>query len=153
MLKRTVNIITDKGTDTLDIVISFDNDDLDEVNEVTIRTNYNGEEITAIGSRYPFEDAYAELQRKLPENVRLAACVACRFGNMCPVGNAIDEVFCTSDVDISEKSDLYYYTEDEAERSKRSRHFSDFCADFQPQEEDVFTYNDYYSYLTGDEED
>lgn len=127
----------------LELIISFDHDDPDEVSKMTIKTRFEGKEITAVGTYYPFEDAYADLQNKLPKNVKLLGCVSCRHGNLCPVGNRIDEVFCTKDVLITCKSDLFFYTEDEAETKKRSREYTDFCDDYAPTEDGVFTYNDY----------
>ena len=66
---------------------------------------------------------------------------------MCPVGNAPDEVFCTKDVQITRKSDLYRYTEEPDEVGKRSRRFGDCCDDFRPQEEAFYTYSDNIFYL------
>ena len=147
MTKRKIRVQTENGIRELDLTITFDCTDVDKATKMTIKTEFDGKEIAAVGTRYPFEDAYAELQNKLPENVRLNGCVACRYGNLCPVGNAPDEVFCTKDVRITCKSDLFPYTEDTVERSKRSKHFSDGCDDFCPQEVGVYTYNDYLSYL------
>ena len=114
---------------------------------MTIKTQFEGKEITAAGTHYPFEDAYADLQNKLPKSVKLTGCVTCRHGNLCPVGNAFDEVFCTKDVSITCISDLFFYTEDEGERKRRSRKHTDFCDDYMPQEENVLTYNDYWQFL------
>ena len=114
---------------------------------MTIKARFEGKEITAVGTHYPFEDAYANLQNKLPKSVKLAGCVTCRHGNLCPVGNGLDEVFCTKDVSITCTNDLFFYTEDECETRRRSRTYTDFCDDYVPQAEDVFTYNDYLFYL------
>ncbi|MBR5980441.1 MAG: M24 family metallopeptidase, partial [Firmicutes bacterium] len=62
------------------------------------------------------------------------------------IGNVPDEVFCTKDVQITCKSDLFPYSEDNTERSKRSRRFSDGCEDFYPQEDGTYTYNDYLNF-------
>ena len=147
MIKRRIKLQTENGVRKLDLTIAFDNADVDEATKMTIQTDYDGKEIVAVGTRYPFEDAYAELQNQLPDNVRLNCCVACRYGNLCPVGNVPDEVFCTKDVQITYKSDLFPYTEDDDERSKRSKHFSDSCEDFCPQEDGTYTYNDYLNFL------
>ncbi len=147
MTKQKLRIQTDNTVQELDLAISFDSADEDEVTRMTIKTTFEGKEITAVGTHYPFEDVYADLQNKLPENVRLICCVACRYGNLCPVGNAPNEVFCTRNEIITCKSDLFSYTEDENERRKRSRHFTDCCEGFCPQEEDFYTYSDSRSYL------
>lgn len=59
----------------------------------------------------------------------------------------IDELFCTKDVSITRKSDLYFYTEDHAQREMRRRGCTDLCGDYQPQADAHYTYNDYLDYL------
>ena len=66
---------------------------------------------------------------------------------MCPVGNTPGELFCTKDVEITQKSDLFFYTEDESERTKRFRNYTDICEKYQEQSKDHFTYNDYLFYF------
>ncbi|MBR5948987.1 MAG: hypothetical protein IKZ82_10165 [Clostridia bacterium] len=146
MSKEQIHIQTENGIKTLDLDITLDNEDTDEASIMTIRTNYQGKEIVAVGDMYPWTDAFGDLQKQLPKNVFIVSCLACRYGNMCPVGNAPNEVFCTKDVSISEKRDLWFYTEDEKERVQRSRKFTDYCDDFKHQTCDFYTYNDYSSY-------
>ena len=74
-MKKQITIQTEKGFQVLDLEISFDNDDIDEASVMTIKTNYQGKEIIASGNSYPWEDAYANLQNQLPENVKLICCV------------------------------------------------------------------------------
>ena len=112
----------------------------------SLHTVYKGKEIN-VTDKCHYEEAYAELQYRLPENAELKCCIACRHGNMCPVGNWFDEVFCTKDLKITCKSDLYYYTEDEGERRKRCRHYADLCDDFEPQIEEYYTYSVYVNHL------
>lgn len=147
MRKEQIHIKSETAIETLDLDIMLDNEDTDEASIMTIRTSYQGKEIIASGDRYPWEDAFANLQKQLPKNVWIASCVTCCYGNMCPVGNAPDEVFCTKDVSVSEPRDLWYYTEDKNEREKRSRKFTDYCDDFNYQTKDFYTYNDYLFYL------
>ena len=87
----------------------------------TVGCTYDGKEYWGRGNDHLWIDAFADLQKKLPEGVTIKCCLTCRHGNLCPVGNAPNEVFCTKDVLITQKSDLYFYTEDEAECEKRSR--------------------------------
>ena len=145
-MKKQIILQTENGFQVLDLDISFDHDDLNEASVMIIKTNYQGKIIVASGNRYPWEDAYASLQKQLPENIRLFCCVACRHGNGCPVGDEPDKLFCTKDVLILRKSDLFYYTEDDDERQKRSKSYTDHCDDFQPQTHDYFIYNDYLLY-------
>ena len=114
---------------------------------VDIGCKYNGNQYWGRGKDCLWIDAFADLQKQLPEGVSLKCCLTCRHGNLCPVGNNVNEVFCTKDVLITQKSDLYYYTEDDREREKRSRQYCGMCEDYQPQADDFYTYNDYLYHL------
>jgi hypothetical protein len=114
---------------------------------VSLSVNYNGKDFYGNGKNYLWEDAFADLQLHLPEGVLIECCLTCRHGNMCPVGNKPGEVFCTKDFVPTRKSDLFYVTEDEKEREKRSKECSSHCGSYLPQSVDFFTYNDYLSEL------
>lgn len=120
---------------------------LEQPPTVNVGCKYDGKEYWGHGSDYLWIDAFADLQRQLPEGVFLKCCLTCRHGNMCPVGNDKNEVFCTKDVLITQKSDLYFYTEDDREREKRSKQYSDSCEDHEPQSDGFYTYNDYLYFL------
>ena len=120
---------------------------LEQPPTVNVGCTFEGKEHWGHGSDYLWIDAFADLQRQLPEGVLMKGCLTCRHGNLCPVGNAVNEVFCTKDVLITQKSDLFFYTEDDAQRAKRSRQYWDFCEDYQPQTDDFYTYNDYLYFL------
>ena len=120
---------------------------LEQPPTVNVGCTFAGKEYWGHGSDYLWIDAFADLQRQLPEGVLLKCCLTCRHGNLCPVGNDKNEVFCTKDVLITQKSDLYYYTEDDREREKRSRQYCGLCGDYQPQTDAFYTYNDYYLYF------
>ncbi len=116
----------------------------------TVGCTYDGKEYWGRGKDHLWTDAFADLQKKLPEGVTIKCCLTCRHGNLCPVGNAPNEVFCTKDVQIlpkSDLSDLYFYTEDEEQRRIRSRQSCASCEDYQPQTDDYYTYNDFLYHL------
>ena len=81
MINKQIQITADGKVQSLDLKIEFDKTDMDDVTSMTIKTNYQGKEIIAIGTHYPFDDAFSDLQNKLPKNVQLKCCVACRHGN------------------------------------------------------------------------
>jgi len=120
---------------------------LEQPPTVNVGCTFEGKEYWGHGKDYLWIDAFADLQRQLPEGVSLKCCLTCRHGNLCPVGNGVNEVFCTKDVLITQKSDLYFYTEDDKERDNRSRQYCDLCEDYQPQTDDFYTYNDYLCFL------
>lgn len=136
---------TPDGVEPVNLTVSEGN--LQQPPTVIVSCNYDGKEYRGYGSDYLWIDAFADLQKQLPAGVFLKCCLTCRHGNLCPVGNEFNEVFCTKDVLITQKSDLYFYTEDRDERDKRSRKYCDLCEDYQPQSDDFYTYNDYLYFL------
>lgn len=114
---------------------------------VLVGIEYEGKKIWGRGKEYLWFDAFADLQRQLPDAVKLKCCLTCRHGNLCPFGNTPGEVFCTKDVIIQHRNDVMFYTENDAEREKRSRNCTDTCQDYQEQSEDYYTYNDYIFYV------
>lgn len=120
--------------------------------KITISMKYNGKEYYGCADDYLWVSAFANLQKQLPLNVVLKCCLTCRHGNMCPVGNQPNQLFCTKDVCITQKSDLFFYTEDETECAKRAKKYTDICDSYQPQNNEDYTYNDYLYLLTHDGE-
>lgn len=127
---------TPHGDETVKLTVSTH----EEPNSVTVGCKYDGREYWGRGSDELWMDAFADLQSRLPDGVSLKCCLTCGHGNLCPVGNVPNELFCTKDVSITQKSDLYFYTEDEEERSKRSRQYCDLCEAYRPLSEDIYTY-------------
>lgn len=122
-------------------------DDDGNTTEVRASMYYNNKEYFGVGTDYFWIDAIADLQKQLPNNVILKCCIACKHGSLCPVGDNLNEVFCVKDICPKQKSDLFFYTEDENERTKRSREYFSQCENFKPQEKNYYTYNDFYYYL------
>jgi hypothetical protein len=124
------------------IQINYD-DGEDGVNSVEINLIYNGVLYQGKGRDHLWVDAFADLQNKLPHNIKLACCMTCRHGNMCPYGNTENQLFCTKDIRITSKEDmcnLFDQTDPFEERSVAS---IDFCDDFVYQSDEYYTYNDY----------
>ena len=114
---------------------------------VTAGCKYEGKTYFGRGDDEYWIDAIADLQRQLPEGVFLKCCLTCRHGNLCPFGNELNELFCTRDLIITQKSDLYGCTQGAEEREKRSRPYCGLCEDYQPQGEEYYTYNDFLDFL------
>ncbi len=148
--KKTITLSTPNGRCELDArIICHDEDvysyggDKVEGPSVSIGIKYGEKEFFGHGKDYLWTDAFADLQKKLPNNVKIQCCLTCRHGNMCPVGNKPGELFCTKDVVITQKSDLFFYTENDDEIKKRSRDCANICESYQEQTKEHFTYNDY----------
>lgn len=114
---------------------------------VIVGCAFGGKEYWGYGNDSLWIDAFADLQRKLPESVLLRCCLTCRYGNFSPAENDMNEVFCTRDITITRKSDLLFYAEEDAEREKRARPYCGLCEEYQPQTDEVYTCNDYLYFL------
>lgn len=152
--KRTITLSTPNGKCELDArIICHDEDvyfyggDKVEGPSVSVGIKYGEKVVWGYGKDFLWVDAFADLQKKLPDNVKIQCCLTCRHGNMCPVGNKPGELFCTKDVIITQKSDLFFYTEDDAERISRSRDCTNVCEKYEEQSKDYYTYNDYLNYF------
>lgn len=147
--KRQILLVTPEEEQMIDMRIVCHDEDvyhnkvLEEAPTVNVGIKYNGRELWGRGKDHLWIDAFADLQKQLPQDVTIKCCLTCRYGNMCPVGNKPDELFCTKDVRITNKSDLFFYTENDTEREKRSRGYTYVCGEYQPQAENHYTYNDY----------
>ena len=86
------------------------------------------------------ESIFMELSKILKDKYEIHSCYTCRYGNFCPIGDIDNEIFCVNDFEPKCKSDLYFVTEDSAERKKRSRTLFDLCEEFQPCSDDYYTY-------------
>ncbi|MBR6668407.1 MAG: hypothetical protein IKL25_08625 [Clostridia bacterium] len=99
--------------------------------------------VTCVGHGDDTEYALYDLAKHLPQGCRLRCCLSCRHGHFCPVGDADNELFCVTDFEPKEKSDLYHVTEDAAERAKRSRSLFCICERYQLQSPEYYTYSEY----------
>lgn len=151
--KKQVYLVTPDGDQLFDMYINTHDEDvyykqvIEKAPTINVGIKYNSQELWGRGKDYLWTDAFADLQKQLPKGVTIKCCMTCQHGNMCPVGNIPNELFCTKDVLITKKSDLFFYTEDDFEREKRSREYTCVCCEYQPQTEDYFTYNDYLYHL------
>lgn len=141
---RKLHLISKGGEFTADVDIAYLCGDEEKV---MITMELDNKIYRGCGNDFLGVEAFADLQKQLPEDVVIRCCVSCRHGNLCPVGDEPGELFCTRDVEITQKSDLYFYTEDADQREKRLRTYMDVCGNHQVCSEEYFTYNDYSYYL------
>ena len=147
-LQCNIPLLTPAGTVMAPIKITYDRKEVIAVPKSEITLIYNGVEYSGSGSDYLWTDTFADLQTKLPENVKLACCMTCRHGNMCPYGNVENELFCTKELIITGKEDvcnLFDQTDPFEERAVASL---DYCDDFICQSDEYYTYNDYLYQLS-----
>lgn len=110
---------------------------------VSVGVTYKGKEIWARGTDYLWVDAFADLQKRLPEGVTIKCCMTCRHGKMCPFENFPGELFCTKDLNLRSEQDMCDLLEVKYWTDDRKRNVADSCDDYCHQSWDHYTYNDY----------
>ncbi len=142
LIEACISLLTPIGKTTASAQIHYDDSDVADT-PVTINLVYNNTLYQGNGNDYLWIDAFADLQRKLPDDIKVSCCMTCRNGNMCPYGNVENQLFCTKDIKISSKEDmcnLFNQTDPYEERAVASL---DYCDDFVYQSNEFYTYNDY----------
>ncbi len=143
ILRAVVPLLTPTGKVIVPVKIIYDNNEdiTNPKSQVTLL--YDGVEYKGTGTDYLWTDTLADLETRLPEDVQIACCMTCRHGNMCPYGNAVNQLFCTKDLKITSKEDmcnLFDQTDPFEERVVASL---DYCDAFVYQSDGFYTYSDY----------
>ena len=147
VLRGKVPLLTSNGKTMVPIEITYDDSEAIANLQSEITLLFNEIEYKGYGVDYLWIDTLADLQMKLPKDVKLACCMTCRHGNMCPYGNEENQLICTKGITITSKEDmldLFDQTDPFEERAVASL---DFCEDFVYQSDDYYTYNDYFYQL------
>ncbi len=126
--------------------IEYEDDDL----KVKLSSEINGRMIQLEGDNTEY--LLYRLSKMLPDGWTIKCCLSCRHGNFCPVGDYDNEIFCVSDFEPKQKSDLYEVTENENERMRRSRNLFHVCGKYVHQSADYYTYSSYLHEVHGIEE-
>jgi len=92
-------------------------------------------------------DAVADLQKKLPEGVSIRSCLSCRYGNLCPYGNATEQIFCLKGLEVSGKMDVCDVFDQDGVMNNRQKNYFDCCEDWACHTCERYCYNDFESYL------
>ena len=149
------HLITPTGEEETEIHIVYHEEDtyyqgeLEKGPTVSVGVKYNGEQLWGRGKDYLWVDAFANVQKQLPDGVLLKCCMTCQHGNMCPYGNEPGKLFCTTGLIVNSKEDMCNLF-DNRENSKifdRTKNVADSCNEYTPQSNDFYTYNDYLFHL------
>ncbi len=141
MGEKILCINTLNGTINITIqhkVINVDQDDMKTIIYVTIL------EKEMIFEAETTEKVLIKFAKSLPVGWSIRSCLSCRYGHFCPVGNYDNELFCVTEFEPKDKSDLYNVMENIHERKSRSRNLFYICDQYLPQTSNYFTYSDYY---------
>lgn len=150
-MKKTISaeltLLSPSGKTRVPALIQYDDDEDAAYPLSQITIVYNGAEYSGKGTDYLWEGTFAELQAKLPSGVKLACCMTCRHGNLCPYGNTPNRLFCMKDITADSKDVLCNVFDTTDAYEKRAVSFCGICDDFVYQSDDYFTYNDFLHHL------
>lgn len=142
-IETQITLISSSGKTIVPMKINYDDDEDAIKPESEINMIYNSIEYQGKGEDFLWVDTIADLQHKLPQDTKIACCMTCQHGSMCPYGDAANELFCTKDLTIQNKEDLcqlFVKTDPYAERKVSS---FNYCDDFVYQSNEYYTYNDF----------
>ncbi len=127
--------------------IIYECDDNTALLSSEIYLTYNGTEYRAKGTDYLWTDTFANLQKQLPDDVTVACCLTCRYGNMCPYGNEQNQLFCLKDTVVHNKEDVVALFDNSDIYDKGTVDCCHCCDAFEAQSKEYYTYNDYICHL------
>lgn len=148
-------LITPSGDEETEIHIVYHEEDtyyqgkLEKAPTVSVGVKYGGEQFWGQGKDFLWVDAFANVQKQLPEGVLLKCCMTCRHGNMCPYGNEPGKLICTRNLIINTKEDMrnLFDNHETYMIDEKTKNVTDSCDGYSPQSKDYYTYNDYLYHL------
>ena len=147
LLKAEIVLLTQSAQMLTPIQITYDDKKIDPNPKYEISLIYDAVEYSGTGKDYLWTDTLADLQVNLPKDVRIACCMTCKHGNMCPYGNPVNQLFCTKDCIINSKEDMCRLFDQTNPFDERAVAALSFCQSFEYQNDGYYTYNDYLYHL------
>ena len=114
--------------------------------EVVIKIDYKGNTYLGTGKSLEWTDAFANLQKALPDGVNIWCCMTCKHGTLCPYGNIPDYILCSKNAVINNKDDVIDWL-DKADLEAIKKSSLGLCEQYDASNENDYTYNDYLYYL------
>ena len=114
--------------------------------EVVIKIDYKGNTYLGTGKSLEWTDAFANLQKALPDGVNIWCCMTCKHGTLCPYGNIPDYILCSKNAVINNKDDVIDWL-DKADLEAIKKSSLGLCEQYAASNENDYTYNDYLYYL------
>ena len=120
--------------------------ELDVDVEVIIRVEYKEKTYSGVGKDIEWTDAFANLQKALPDGVSIQCCMTCKHGTLCPYGNIPNYILCSKNVVINDKCGVIDWLDKVNVESVKKSSFG-CCEQYDASNENDYTYNDYFYYL------
>ena len=130
----------------IDVPVVVTHKELNVGAEVVIEIVYRENTYIGIGKSLDWADAFANLQRSLPDGVSIQCCMTCKHGTMCPYGNIPDYILCSKNAVINNKDDVIDWLDKVGARDNKKSSF-EYCEQYDASNEKYYTYNDYLYYL------
>ena len=77
--------------------------ELNDGAEVVIKIEHKENTYLGTGKNLEWTDAFANLQKALPDGVNIQCCMTCKHGTLCPYGNIPNYILCSKNVVINDK--------------------------------------------------
>jgi hypothetical protein len=110
---------------------------------MTVTITYDDKKYWSLPPCHTWEDAFAALQKGLPEGVKIKCCLTCRHGNFCPYGNKSGEIFCLKNDKPKNKLDVCDLLNGGKDLDEKRKEIPFVCPDYREASEDHYAYNDY----------
>lgn len=128
------------------VPIHIEDEELDIDAKVSVEIVYSGVKYRGIGKELDWTDAFADLQKKLPESVLLKCCISCKYGNLNLYGNIPNQVICSYSKNIHSKDELVSYLS--TRNYEDNEHNSTYaCEHFDFVNKEHYSYNDFLYYV------
>jgi hypothetical protein len=143
MDRLNVNYITDGKISVRPTKMFYKQVEEDEFRNIHFEVEVENHQVQSKKSDQ-MEIAVKNLQKALPDNIRIACCQSCQHGNFNPFGDLENEIFCLKDETLHNREDVVkIFSEQDGSVRSRSRRLLDYCKEYEPISIEKYTYNDW----------
>jgi len=115
----------------------------EELDNLVLKTVVDGVEYANTKEFSEIEYAIVDLQKQLPDNIQVACCLSCKYGNFCPYGNAQNEIFCLINFSPKNKVDVIDIFDSIGNENNIIKELLFWCERYQIADAAYYTYNDW----------
>lgn len=113
---------------------------------MTLNVAYDGKKYWSNAVCRTWEEAFAALQKGLPEGVRIRSCLTCRHGNFSPYGKS-SAILCLKNYAPKNKLEVCDLLNSDNDHFRKLRDCCFICPDYREASKDFYAYNDYLNCL------